>query len=315
VGGGAGPPPGRAQQAGKVTRIGFLGSGFASSKGSPAAALRLGLRDLGYVEGVNLVIVYRWAEDKYERLPALAAELVRSNVEVILTHGTPGTLAAKQATTTIPIVMTTIGDPVAAGVVAHVARPGRNITGQSFFNPELSAKRIELLKETSPRMTRAAFLFNPDNPGIGLPPQAVEIAAQFLNVEVQQFPVRSRDEFESTFEKMEQAHVEAVEIDDDAMLVDNIGAIAASATKRRLLSIGGKELAQVGGLIGYGVEYSAMFRRTAVFIDKILKGTKPADLPIEQAAKFEFVLNLKTAKALGLDIPTSILLRADQVIE
>jgi putative ABC transport system substrate-binding protein len=211
--------------------------------------------------------------------------------------------------------MATIGDPVAAGVVARVARPRGNITGQSFFNPELGAKRIELLKEILPQMTRAAYLFNPDNPADGLSPHAMDVAAQFLKVEVQQFPVRNPNEIESAFEKMEHARVEAVEVDDDAMLLNNIEAIAVLATKRRLLSIGGKELAQVGGLIGYGVEYIPMFRRAAAFIDKILKGTKPADLPIEQATKFEFVLNLKTAKALGLDIPTSILLRANEVIE
>ena len=315
IGAAARPLAARAQQASKVARIGFLGSGFASTMASPIEAFRLGLRELGYVEGANLVIAYRWAEDKYERLPALAAELIRSNVNVIVTHGTPGTLAAKQATTTIPIVMATIGDPVAAGVVASVARPRGNITGQSFFNPELGAKRIELLKEMMPQMTRMAYLFNPDNPGVGLPPQAMEVAAQSLKVEVQQFPVRNPNELESAFEKMEQVHVEAVEVDDDGMLLNHIEAIAVSARKRRLPSIGGKELAQVGGLIGYGVEYTPMFRRAAVFVDKILKGSKPADLPIEQAGKFEFVLNLTTAKALGLTVPRIMLVRANEVIE
>jgi putative tryptophan/tyrosine transport system substrate-binding protein len=180
------PLAARAQQSGKGARIGFLGAGFASDMAYPVELLRSGLRELGYVEGVNLIITYRWAEDRYERLPRLAAELVRSNVGVIVTYGTPGTLAAKQATTTIPIVVATIGDPVAAGIVASVARPGGNVTGQSFFYPELSAKRIELLKEILPKITRVAHLFNLDNPPNGPEAQLLEIAAQHMKVELQQ---------------------------------------------------------------------------------------------------------------------------------
>jgi putative tryptophan/tyrosine transport system substrate-binding protein len=310
------PLAARAQQPAKVARIGFLGSASASGYANQLAGFRAGLRDLGYVEGTNAIIEYRWAEGNYERLPGLVADLIRSNVDVIVTHGTPGSLAAKQATATVPIVVGIIGDPVASGLVASLARPGGNITGQSFFNPELSAKRIELLKETSPHMTKAAFLLNPDNPdSTGPSLQAAELAAQSLKVELQQFPVRRLNEFESAFERMEQGRVEGVVIDDDGMFNANIGAIAVLAAKRRLPSIGNKELAQAGGLAGYGVDFFAIFRRAAAFVDKILKGTTPADLPIEQATKFEFVLNLKTAKALGITVPLAMLTRADEVIE
>jgi putative ABC transport system substrate-binding protein len=310
------PLAARAQQAGNVVRIGFLGAASASGYANQLAGFRQGLRDLNYVEGANIIIEYRWAEGNYARLPQLAAELVRSNVAVIVTHGTPGSLAAKQATTTIPIVMANTGDPVAAGIVASFARPGGNITGQSFFNPELSAKKIGLLKEILPQITRVAYLINPDNPGsIGASLPAIEIAAQYLKLELQQFSARGPNEFESAFERMERGRIEAVEVDEDAMFNANIGAVAVLAAKRRLLSIGNKEFAQAGGLIGYGVDSFATFRRAAAFVDKILKGTNPADLPIEQATKFQFVLNLKTAKALGLTVPQSILLRADEVIE
>ena len=310
------PLAARAQQLGKVARIGFLGAASASGYATQVEGFRLGLRDLGYIEGTNIVIDYRWAEGKYERLPELAADLIRSGVDVIVTHGTPGSLAAKRATATVPIVMAIIGDPVVTGLVASMARPGGNITGQSFFAPELSAKWIELLKEAMPQMTRAAFLVNPDNPIIiGPILQTMEMTAQSLKVGLQQFPVRGPNEFESAFEKMERGRIEGVTIADEGMLNANSGAIAALAAKWRLLSIGNAEFARAGGLIGYGVDYFATFRRAAAFVDKILKGTNPADIPIEQATKFEFVLNLKTAQAIGIELPTAILLRADEVIE
>jgi putative ABC transport system substrate-binding protein len=309
------PVSARAQQPpGKVPRIGFLGMATASGHASRLEGFRLGLRDLGYIEGANIIVDYRWAEDHYERLPELLAELIRSDVELIVTHTTPGALAAKQATTTIPIVMLT-GDPVASGIVTSVARPGGNITGQSFFSPELMAKRIELLRESMPGITQVAVLQNPDNPGNGTLLRAMEIAAQSLNVALLQFPVRGLDELESAFERVEQAHVDAIMVTDDPVLTAHVGTLVAFATKRRLLSIGATELAEAGGLMGYGVDFVATFRRAASFVDKILKGAKPADLPIEQATKFEFILNLKTAKALGLTVSTATLLRADRVIE
>jgi putative tryptophan/tyrosine transport system substrate-binding protein len=309
------PRAGWAQTA-RVIRIGFLGAASASGYIKQVEGFRIGLRELGYSEGTNIIILYRWAEGDYDRLPQLAAELVRSNVEVIVTHGTPATLAVKQATTSIPIVVATLGDPAASGVITSVGRPGGNITGQSMFGPEINAKRIELLKEMMPRLSRVAVLLNPDNPSsVGPELRAMELAGQTLKIELQQFPIRGAHELGSVFDKIERAHAEAVEVSDDGVFNANIKTIAELSLKRRLLSIGSKELAQVGGLIGYGVDFVAMFRRAAVFVDKILKGNKPADIPFEQATKFQFVLNLATAKTLGLDVPTSLLLRADEVIE
>jgi putative tryptophan/tyrosine transport system substrate-binding protein len=304
-----------AQQAGKIARIGFLGAVSASGYARQVEEFRSGLRDLGYVEGTNIIIVYRWAEGNYARLPELAAALIRSNVDVIVTHGTPGALAAKQATVTVPIVVM-LGDPLASGIVTSLARPGGNITGQSFFNPELTARRIELLKQMLPAMTRLAYLFNPDNPaGAGPSLQAARAAAQSLKVELQQFPIRGPSEFESAFERMESAHVEAFEVDEDAVFNAHARAIVELATNGRLLSIGSKEFAEAGALMGYGIDLVAIFRRASVFVDKILKGTKPSDIPIEQATKFLFVLNLKTAKTLHLAIPPTLLALADEVIE
>ncbi len=311
----AGPVAARAQQPGKVARIGFLGLASAASFADRIEAIRQGLRDLGYVEGTNILFEYRWVDGNYARLPALAAELVHAKVDVIVTHTTPGSLAAKQATTTIPIVVALIGDPVASGIVASVARPGGNITGQSFFNPELRAKRIELLKEFMPRLTQVAVLLDADNPASVPELQAMETTAKSLNVRLEPFPLRAASELVSAFERMEQGHAVAVETGDGPLTTSNVGAIAALATRGRLLSIGPSEIVRAGGLMSYGVDAISVYRRTAVFVDKILKGGKPADLPFEQATKFEFVLNLKTAKMLGLDVPTSMLLRADKVIE
>jgi putative tryptophan/tyrosine transport system substrate-binding protein len=305
-----------AQQASKVPRIGILGAASSAGFADRVAGFRAGLRDLGYVEGTNVILEFRWAEGNYARLPELAAELIRSNIDLLVTHGTPGSLAAKQATATIPLVIASIGDPVAVGLVASVARPGGNVTGESFFSPEMQAKKIELLKEMMPHVMRVAVLSNPDNSAITGPEfQAVAIAAKSLKVELQEFPVRGPNEFESAFEKMAQQHVEAVEITDDGYFLANSGAIAALAKKWRLLSIGGKEIARAGGVIGYGVDFPAMWRQAAVLVDKILKGAKPADLPFEQATRFTTIVNLKAAKAIGIAVPTSILLRADEVIE
>ena len=314
-GGAAWPFVARAQQASKIAQIGFLGAASASAYARQVEGFRLGLHDLGYIEGTNIVIAYRWAEGNYARLPELAADLIRSNVDVVVTHGTPGSAAAKQATATVPIVMAIVGDPVGTGIVANLARPGGNITGLSFFGPELGAKRIELLKEMLPRITRVGVLINPDNSYSRLELPALEEIARSLGIGVNQFRVRSPNEFDSAFETMQQEGVKAVAVQDEAMLTANVKAIAALATRRSLLSIGNNELARAGGLIGYGVNFFEIFRRAATFVDKVLKGTKPADIPIEQAARFQFVLNLRTAKALGLDVPTSMLLRADEVIE
>jgi putative tryptophan/tyrosine transport system substrate-binding protein len=278
-------------------------------------ALSGGLRELGYVEGRNLSIEYRWADGKYERAPELAAELVRLNVEVLVTHGTPGTRAAKGATTTIPIVMASVGDAVLVGLVASLARPGGNITGTAFFNPELAAKRVELLKEALPRLTRVAALINPDNPGQGTLLQAMEPTAKSLKLELQVIDVLGPADFDNAFKAMAAKHVGAVVIAEDGMINSNLQAIATRAAGARLPSIGMAEFAQSGGLMGYGVNFSEMYRRAAVFVDRILKGARPGDLPIERATKFETVLNLKAAKALGITFPQSVLVRADRMIE
>ena len=305
----------RAQRPAKSV-IGFLSMASRSTFASRIEGFRLGLRDFGYIEGTNITVEYRFAEGHYERLPELAAELVRSKVDLIVTHGTPGSLAAKRATTTIPIVMTSIGDPVATGIVASIARPGGNITGQTFFNPELRAKRIELLKEVMPHLTHVAVILNADNPAaVGPEFQAMEKAAQALNIKLQPFRLREPSELVSAFEKMEQAQAEAVETGDDPLSVGNVGAIVALAARGRLLSIGPEDVPRAGGVIGYGADIVALFRHAAFFVDRILKGANPADLPIERASKFQFILNRKAAKALGFEVPQSILLRADEVIE
>jgi len=302
-------------QQGKVWRIGFLGSESASATASRLEALRAGLRDLGYVERRNIVFEYRWAEGKYERLPGLAAELVRLNVDVVVTSGTPGILAAKRATTTIPIVMATSGDAVATGLVASLARPGRNITGSTFFSPELSSKRLELLKEAVPRVTQVAYLMNPDNPVAQANLKAMEITSRILKVGLRQSEARGPNEFENAFAAMAKQHVNALAISQDAMIISNAGLIAGLGAKRKFPSIGPVEFAAAGGLIGYGHDMNVLFRRAAYFVDRIFKGARPADIPIEQPTKFELVVNIKTAKALGITIPQSILVRADKVIE
>ena len=311
----AAPLATHAQQPGKVHRIGYLGAATASSYARHVEALRLGLRDLGYVEGKNLAIEYRWAEDKYDRLPDLAAELVRMKVDLIVTHTTPGTLAAKNATTTIPIVMAISGDAVATGLVASIARPGGNITGSSFFFPELNAKRLELLTEARPAARRMATLVNPDNPAHTLALRVRESTAKVLKVELEVVEVRGSQNLADIFSAMLKRRVEAISVLDDPMLIANARQIADLAVSTRLPTIGFREIVDAGGLIAYSVDFPAAWRRAAVFVDQILKGAKPADLPVEQPTKFDLVINLKTAKALGLTIPPSLPQRADQVID
>jgi len=304
-----------AQQAGKIARIGFLGATSASGYAKQLDGFRLGLRDFGYMEGKNIVLEYRWAEGNYAQLAELAAELVHSKVDVIVTHGTPGTRAAKGATTTIPIVMAISGDAVATGLVVSLPRPGGNITGSTFFGPELSAKQIELLKEILPRITRVAVLVNPDNPVIGPMSKAMEITTKSLNLGLQQFAVRGPNEFENAFSAMVQKSVEAVAIQEDGMLNANVRRAGDLAMRKRLPLIGNTEVPRAGGVLGYGVNFPEVFRSAAYFVDNILKGAKPADLPVQQPTKFELVINLKTAKALGITIPQSLLSRADEVIQ
>jgi len=303
-----------AQTAGRVYRVGLLG--LASGSDVPVlAALPQGLRDLGYEEGKNLVIEYRTAEGKYDRLPGLAMQLVGLKVDVLVTYGTPGALAAKQATTTIPVVVAIIGDAVAAGVVPSLARPGGNITGSQYQSLEVMGKRIEILKEATSHLARIAALFNPANLSIRPGLKTMEETARYLKVELQQIEVRGPHDFDVAFAAMAERRSQAFILVDDPFLRSHVGTIAQLAAKRRLPSVGDREYAEAGGLLGYAVNRPEVFRRAAVFIDKILKGAKPGDLPFEQVDRFELVINLRTAKALGLTIPPSLLQRADQVIE
>jgi ABC-type uncharacterized transport system substrate-binding protein len=299
----------------KVFRIGFLGLPTADSLPERPEAFRVGLRDLGYQEGRDFVIEYRWADGKYDQLPALLADLIRLKVDVILAHGTPGVLAAKQATTTIPIVMAVVGDALGSGIVSSLARPGGNVTGMTFFNPELAAKRLELLKETLPSLTDVGLLLNLANPANESILPEMNGVAQPLKLELHQFDVRAPSEFEGAFAAMAAKRVDAFVVIDDAMLISNAPAVAALALKQRLPSCGWPEYATGGGVMGYGVDFTDMFRHAATFVEKIMKGAKPGDLPIQRATKFEIIVNLKTAKALGLTIPYNLLVRANEVIE
>ena len=281
--------------------------------------MRAGLRELGYVEGKTIAFEFRWAEGNVDRLPKLAAELVGLDVAVIVTYGTPGVLAAKQATRTIPIVMVTAGDPVGTGIVASLARPGGNVTGSTSITRDLNAKRLELLKEAAPHITRVAVLVNPDNPArapdLHDELQPLVITAKALQVELQQFKSRRPNEFNAAFAEMAKARIDGLTVVQDAMLNANPRPIADLAAMQRLPSVGFEEYAEGGGLLGYGSDFLEMYRHAAYFVDKILKGAKPGELPIEQPTKFKLVINAKTAKALGITIPQSLLLRADEVIQ
>jgi putative tryptophan/tyrosine transport system substrate-binding protein len=309
----AAPLDAAAQPAGGAHRIGFLGGGSAAGYATLVEALVLGLRDHGYVAGKNLTIEYRWADGKYDRLPALVAELIHRKVDVIVTQGTPAAFAAKRATPTIPIVMAIVGNPVESGVVASYARPGRNITGSSFFWGELNAKRLELVKTLIPNLARAAVLINPDNPAMASLLREMEPRAQALKVSLQSVKVRSLDELDAAFQ-FARKQTEALTVPEDGLFLANAGRLAGLALTNRLPTIGFREYCEAGGLLAYGVDLPHIWRQAGVLVDKILKGAKPADLPIQQATRFELVLNARTAKALALTIPPELLARTDQVI-
>lgn len=303
------------QQTGKVHHIGLLSASSAAGLAPRVDALRQGLRDLGYVEGKNLTIEYRWADDKYDRLPALAAELVRLRVDVIVTHGTPGALAAKQATTTIPVVVALLGDPVVTGVVSSYARPGGNITGQSFHFPEMMPKRIEVLKDAVPRLSRVALLRNPGNQANASTVKVMEQIARSLKVEPQVIDVRGPAELDAAFSEMAKRRSEGLVVVDDSMLISHARAIAELAARKRIPAIGSREFVVGGGLLAYAANIPEAWRRSAAIIDKVLKGAKPADLPIEQWDRLELTINLRAAKALGLTLPQSLMVRADHIIQ
>jgi putative ABC transport system substrate-binding protein len=303
-----------AQPAEKVPRIGYLMERPRLT--AFEEAFLQGLRSLGYVEGQNITIDYRFAEGRAERLPTLAAELVALKVNVIVSAGAPATLAAKRATTTIPIVMASSPNAVADGLVASLARPGGNVTGQSLFAAELSGKRLQILKEVIAGLSRVGVLYNAANPSN--PPQFrdTETAAHALGLQVRAMEARIPDDLESTFADAAQWGAGAVVIVSDNTTITNRAQIASSAAKNRLATMfASRAYLEGGGLMSYGPNILDAFRRAAIYVDKILKGSKPADLPVEQPTKFELVINLRTAKALGLTIPQSVLLRADEVIQ
>jgi len=278
--------------------------------------LREGLRDLGYVEGKNVVFEVRRSDGRSERWPELAAELIRLKVDVIVTQGTPATLAAKQATTTIPIVMVGTGDPITTGLVASLARPRGNVTGSTQLGAGLATKRLELLKETVPQLSRVAFLWNPANPDQKSHFHEVQTGARFLNVALQSVEARNREELELVFRVLMRERPSALLMTADSVhqrLIDDILTFASKSRLPAMYQL--KENVERGGLMSYGARVPDLVWHAATYVDKILKGAKPADLPVEQPTKFELVINLKTAKALGLTIPQSVLLRADQVIQ
>ena len=311
----AAPLAAEAQPAGKVPRIGFLFSG-ASGPAREVDTFRQGLRDLGYIEGQNIAIEYRFAGGQVERLPELAAELVRLKLDVIVAPYTPPALAAKRATSTIPIVFAVVADAVGAGLIANFARPGRNITGLTSSSAELGGKRLELLKQVVPKASRVAVLYNPADRSNVLVLKQLQESAPTLALTLQPLEVREPREFEGAFLAMTRERAHAMFGTPGVLTFEHRKVLVDLAAKRRIPAMWGhRQFVDAGGLMSYAVNVYDQIRQTAVYVDKILKGAKPADLPVEQPTTFELVINLKTAKALGLTIPPSLLQRADQVIE
>jgi len=322
VGGAAAwPLAARAQQAGKIRTIGLLNAGSdevpaSSDHAILRAVLPAALQELGWIEGKNLVIERRAAGNRLERLPELAAELVRLNVDVIVGTGTLAPLAAKRATTTIPIVMGAAGDPVGSGLVASLAHPGGNVTGISLMTPDLGGKRLELLKALLLRFARVAVLWNAANPYPALVLKQVQAAGSILGIEVQSLEVRNPDDFDGAFETVQRQHPDAMMTVEDPLTFNYRRRIADFAVGQLLPTLHGvRDFVAAGGLMSYGANIADLYRRAAGYVDLILKGAKPADLPVQQPTKFELVINLKTAKTLGISIPPTLLARADDVIE
>jgi len=307
-----------AQQPAKIPRVGVLRPGLPPPGDSgQREAFERGLRDLGWTPGTSILIEYRYFEGKPERLPELAAELIRLSVDVIVASAPVGVRAAQQATRTIPIVMSTLPDPVREGFVASLARPGGNTTGVTLDAQELAGKQVELLKEAVPNLSRVAVLRNPTSAGWDVAKRQIEAASRALKLEVKDFPVSRTEDLAPTFVAMSQAGMGAILVRRDVLIVEpNRAEVVALAAQQRLPAMYSfRQFPDSGGLMSYGVNVNDIHRRSATFVDKILKGAKPADLPIEQPTKFELVINLKTARALRLTIPATLLVRADQVIE
>jgi putative ABC transport system substrate-binding protein len=305
----------RAQQPGNIHRIGYLSSPAGTASPRLIQAFRDGLRELGHVEGQNIAIEWRFSQ-RNEQLPSLANELIQLKVEAVVATGGPAIRAVKQVTSTIPIVMAFSGDPVGTGLIANLARRSENLTGLSLMSPDLSAKRLELLKEAFPTIRRVATLWNPDDPVYALELQRTQAAARALDITLQPIEVRDREDFEGAFAAMTGNHADGLIVFAHGLTILNRDKLIELANRNRLPTMyGTRENVNDGGLIAYGPSISALYRRAAFYVDKIVKGAKPADLPVEQPTTFELVINLKTAKALGLTVPPALLARADEVIE
>jgi len=310
------PLAARSQQTGKLPKLGFLTAGTPGVGTPGLPALLEGLRQLGWIEGNTIVMEYRYAENRNDRLPELAAELVHLNVDVIVAAGTLAPLAAKHATATIPIVMTSAGDPLESGLVASLAQPGGNVTGLSLMMSDVSGKRVELLKELVPGLSRLAIIWNSTNPYSTVVFKETQNAARTLGVEVQSLAVKSPADFPTVFESARQKPPDSLFTIDDPLTLSQRDQILGFAATHRLPAIYGiREYAVAGGLMAYGASVPDLYRRAAAYADKILRGTKPSALPVEQPTKFDFVINLKTAKALGIIVPQTLLVAADEVIE
>jgi putative tryptophan/tyrosine transport system substrate-binding protein len=311
----ASPLAARAQAA-RVPRVGFLGNSTLALEANLIGPFRDGLRALGYEEGRNIVIEYRWAEGKYERFPSLVAELLASHVDVLVTAGTPASLAIKKATMSVPVVMIAVGDPIGSGLVPSLADPGGNLTGLSSIAPDLEGKRLELLREIVPKLSHVGMFINSGNPFHTASLQKARTAAETVRIMLQVLDVRTSEDLDGAFAAIIKERPEALLILADRVFLHNRARIMDFATQQRLPNVNAyHELVEAGGLMSFGPSYEEMHRRAAAYVDKILKGAKPADLPIEQPTKFTLVVNLKSAKAIGVNMPPALLARADEVIE
>ena len=300
----------------KTPRIGFMGNSTAALEANLVDAFREGLRELGYEEGRNIVIEYRWANGKYDHFPVLVAELIAAKVEVIVTAGTPAALAVKNATTTVPLVMVAVGDPVGTGLVPSLARPGGNLTGLSSVAPDLEGKRLQLLREVVPALSHVAMFINSLNPFHISSMEQARAAAQTMGIKLQLHDIRKSEDLDDAFAAIRKERPDALLILADRVFLHNRERIVDFANEQRLPNVNAyKELVEVGGLMSYGPSYEDMHKRAAIYVDKILKGAKPADLPIEQPSKFTFIVNLKAAKALGVTVPSQLLGLADELID
>jgi putative ABC transport system substrate-binding protein len=314
--GGAAAWPVAAHAQPKIPRVGFMGNSTAALEANLVGSFRDGLRELGYEEGRNIVIEYRWADGKYERFPTLIAELIAAKVNVIVTAGTPAALAVKKATTTVPLVMVAVGDPVGTGLVPSLARPGGNLTGLSSIAPDLEGKRLDILREVVPTLSHVAMFFNSLNPFHVASMRQAHAAAQAMGIKLQEHDIRKSEDLDGAFGAIRKERPDALLILADRVFLHNRQRMMDFTEEQRLPNVNAyKELVEAGGLMSYGPSYEDMHKRAAIYVDKIIKGAKPADLPIEQPSKFTFVVNLKAAKALGVTIPPSLLTLADEVIE